>query len=306
MSQLITSAYDGVEVTVDEMMSDPLFIPQRIVDNLDGAFMEDLFFRQAESNKGTVAFREAAGEYLADDAEEIAEYGEIPVSTPEYGELKAAFGIKTGEAIRVSWEQRNENKVDVVNRSITALQKTMIRHGVNAVIGVFTSASVPELQASAPWTGGTPDKDVLDGIEAVQGAHEEGDETRVFDYDPNTILLHPQSLTKLLRNEQVQKYYIGNMANENPVFKGLTTTQLFGQLQVATSRLISKDAAYIFEKGAAGFKSDTMPLTATPMYSEGGESQIGGPNMSWRSDLVRKRAIAVDNPKSVLKITGIS
>ncbi|MGN0095047.1 MAG: hypothetical protein ACI38U_03185 [Corynebacterium sp.] len=306
MSQLITSAYDGVEITVDEMMADPTFIPQRIVDNLDGAFMEDLFFRQAESNKGTVAFREAAGEYLADDAEEIAEYGEIPVSTPEYGELKAAFGIKSGEAIRVSWEQRNENKVDVVNKSISTLQKTMIRHGVNAVIGVFTSASVPELQASAPWTGGTPDKDVLDGIELVQGAHEEGDETRVFDYDPDTILLHPQSLTKLLRNEQVQKYYIGNMANENPVFKGLTTTQLFGQLQVATSRLISKDAAYIFEKGAAGFKSDTMPLTATPMYSEGGESQIGGPTMSWRSDLVRKRAIAVDNPKSVLKITGIS
>lgn len=306
MSQLITSAYDGVEITVDEMMADPTFIPQRIVDNLDGAFMEDLFFRQAESNKGTVAFREAAGEYLADDAEEIAEYGEIPVSTPEYGELKAAFGIKSGEAIRVSYEQRNENKVDVVNKSISTLQKTMIRHGVNAVIGVFTSASVPELQASAPWTGGTPDKDVLDGIEAVQGAHEEGDETRVFDYDPDTILLHPQSLTKLLRNEQVQKYYIGNMANENPVFKGLTTTQLFGQLQVATSRLISKDAAYIFEKGAAGFKSDTMPLTATPMYSEGGESQIGGPTMSWRSDLVRKRAIAVDNPKSVLKITGIS
>lgn len=306
MSQLITSAYDGVEITVDEMMADPTFIPQRIVDNLDGAFMEDLFFRQAESNKGTVAFREAAGEYLADDAEEIAEYGEIPVSTPEYGELKAAFGIKTGEAIRVSWEQRNENKVDVVNKSITALQKTMIRHGINAVTGVFESAGVPELQASAPWTGGAPDKDVLDAIELVQGAHEDGDETRVFDYDPNTILLHPQSLTKLLRNEQVQKYYIGNMANENPVFKGLTTTQLFGQLQVATSRLIAKDAAYVFEAGAAGFKSDTMPLTATPMYSEGGESQIGGPTMSWRSDLVRKRAIAVDNPKSVLKITGIA
>ncbi|MGO1319939.1 MAG: phage major capsid protein [Galactobacter sp.] len=306
MSQLITSAYDGVEITVDEMMADPVFIPQRIVDNLDGAFMEDLFFRQAESNKGTVAFREAAGEYLADDAEEIAEYGEIPVSTPEYGELTAAFGIKTGEAIRVSWEQRNENKVDVVNKSITALQKTMIRHGIKAVTGVFESAGVPELQASAAWTGGAPDKDVLDAIELVQGAHEDGDETRVFDYDPNTILLHPQSLTKLLRNEQVQKYYIGNMANENPVFKGLTTTQLFGQLQVATSRLIAKDAAYVFEAGAAGFKSDTMPLTATPMYSEGGESQIGGPTMSWRSDLVRKRAIAVDNPKSVLKITGIA
>lgn len=305
MGELITSAYDGPDITVDEMMADPTYIPQRVVDNLENSFVEDLFFRQAESNNGTVAFREAAGEYLADDAEEIAEYGEIPVSVPELGPLKAAFGIKTGEAIRVSYEQRNENKIDIVSKNVAALEKTVIRHGINAVFGVFTSADVPEMQVSGPWVGGEPDKDLLDAIELVQGAHEEGDETRVFDYDPNTILLHPQTLTKLIRNEQMQKYYIGNCANENPIFRGLQDVELFGRLQVATSRLMPTTTAYVFEAQAAGFKSDTIPLSATPMYSEGGDSPLGGPTMSWRSDLVRKRAIAVDNPKSVLKITGI-
>lgn len=306
MSNLITSAYDGPQITVDEMMADPTFIPQRVVEDLENAFVEDLFFRQAESNKGVVAFREAAANLLADDAEEIAEFGEIPVSAPEVGPLRAAYGIKTGEAIRVSWEQRNENKIDAVARSIEALEKTVVRHGINAVFGVFTSAQVPELQASAPWTGGAPDKDVLDAIEAVQGAHVDGEPNKVFDYDPDTILLHPQALTKLLRNEAIQKYYIGNVANENPLFRGLRDIELFGQLQVATSRLMPTDAAYVFERQAAGFKSDTMPLTMTEMYSEGGDSRLGGPTMSWRSDLVRKRAIAVDNPKSVLKITGIA
>lgn len=61
----------------------------------------------------------------------------------------------------------------------------------------------------------------------------------------------------------------------------------------------------MFEQGAAGFKSDTMPLQATQLYCEGGDSTIGGPTMSWRSDLVRKRAIAVDNPKSVVRIKGL-
>lgn len=305
MGELITSAYEGPEITVDELMSDPTYIPARIVEDLENAFVEDLFFRQAESNQGVVAFREAAASYLGDDAEEIAEYGEIPVSAPELGPLKAAFGIKTGEAIRISWEQRNENKVDAVTRAIDALERTVVRHGINAVFGAFNSANVPELQASAPWTGGEPDKDILDAIEAVQGAHEDGDESRVFDYDPNTLLVHPQSLTKLLRNEMVQKYYIGNVANENPIFRGLRDIQLFGTLQVATSRLMPTDEAYVFESQAAGFKSDTMPLTATPIYSEGGDSQIGGPTMSWRSDLVRKRAIAVDNPKSVIRIKGL-
>jgi hypothetical protein len=305
MGELITGAYDGPEITVDELMADPTYIPQRIIEDLENAFVEDLFFRQAESNQGVVAFREAAANYLGDDAEEIAEFGEIPVSAPELGALKAAFGIKTGEAIRISWEQRNENKIDAVTRSIDGLERTVVRNGINAVFGVFTAANVPELQASAPWVGGEPDKDVLDAIEMVQGAHEDGDETRVFDYDPNTILVHPQALTKLLRNETVQKYYIGNVANENPIFRGLRDIQLFGTLQVATSRLMPKDQAYVFEAQAAGFKSDTMPLTATPLYSEGGDSQIGGPTMSWRSDLVRKRAIAVDNPKSVVRIKGL-
>lgn len=315
MSELITSAYDGPKLTVSEMMEDPTFIPQRVVDGLQGQFLEDLFFRQAEANKGVVAFREAAAPYLADDAEEIAEFGEIPVSAPELGPLRAAYGIKSGEAIRISYEMRNENKVDQVNRHIQALEKTVIRHGINAVFGVFEAAKVPELQASAPWTGGDPAKDAFDAVELVQSAHEGDDLNRQFDYEPNTILLHPTSYTKLIRNEQMQKYYIGAAALDNPIFLnqngdsifgGLRDTELFGTLRVATSRLIEPGNAYVFEAQGVGFKSDTMPLTATPLYSEGGQSELGGPTMSWRSDLVRKRAIAVDNPKAVVKVTGIA
>ena len=90
------------------------------------------------------------------------------------------------------------------------------------------------------------------------------------------------------------------------IFGGLRNTELFGTLRVATSRLIVPGTAYVFEAQGVGFKSDTMPLTATPLYSEGGQSELGGPTMSWRSDLVRKRAIAVDNPKAVVKLTGIA
>lgn len=315
MGELITSAYDGPKLTVSEMLEDPTFIPQRVVDGMQGQFLEDLFFRQAENNKGVVAFREAAGQYLADDAEEIAEFGEIPVSAPELGPLRAAYGIKSGEAIRISYEMKNENKVDQVNRHIQALEKTMIRHGIQATLGVFKSAKVQELQVSSQWTGGDPVKDVFDAVELVQSAHEDDDLNRQFDYEPNTILLHPASYTKLVRNEQMQKYYIGNAALDNPIFLdqngdsifgGLRNTELFGTLRVATSRLIEQGTAYVFEAQGVGFKSDTMPLTATPMYSEGGDSQLGGPTMSWRSDLVRKRAIAVDNPKAIVKLTGIA
>ena len=315
MAEIITSAFDGPKLTVSQMVEDPTFIPQRVLDGLQHQFLEDLFFRQGEDNKGVVAFREAAGAYLADDAEEIAEFGEIPVSSPELGALKSAYGIKTGEAIRISYEMVHENKIDQVETHIKALQKTVIRTGVRATFAALNAAKVPELQVSAPWTGGEPDKDLLDAIELVQSATYGDNPDRQYEDDPNTILLHPSSYTKLIRNEKMQRYYIGNAAADNPIFKaadgnalfgGLRDIELFGMLRVATSRMIPQGAAYVFEQGAPGFKSDTMPLTATSLYSEGGESSLGGPTMSWRSDVVRKRAIAVDNPRSVVKLTGIA
>lgn len=152
MAELITSAYDGPKITVDELMADPTYIPQRIIEDLDNSFVEDLFFRDGGSNQGVVAFRGTAN-YLADDAEEIAEFGEIPVSAPELGPLKAAFGIKTGEAIRISWEQRNENKVDAVTRAMDALERTVLRHGINAVFG---SSSPPRCRSFRLLPRGLP------------------------------------------------------------------------------------------------------------------------------------------------------
>ena len=161
-----------------------------------------------------------------------------------------------------------------------ALERTVLRHGINAAFGAFTAATVPELEASAAWTAGDPVKDLFDAIEIVQGAHEEVDESRVFDDDPNTLLVHPQALTKIIRNEQIQKLYIGDVAHDNPIYKGLTGYQLFGTLNVATSRLfMPKDEAYVFEQGAAGFKSMTpCPSTATSLYVEGGDSPIWWPH----------------------------
>ena len=310
---VITSAYDELAPapTLDEMMKDPTLIPSRIKQQIENLDHEGLFFRQGPPNQGVVAFQEAQAEDYGDDnIEEIAEFGEIPVDSPDIDEeaRRVAYSIKTGRGFRVSWEQRNENRIDAVNRSMQDLVRKVRLHSVNTIRTAFTRANVPELQADTPWAeGGNVIQDIIDAINTVQGATDDTDPNLRFDYDPDTILMHPLTMTQMLLSEQIQKFYIGNMASENPVFKGLTTTQIAGQLQVAKSKLILPGEVYVFERGTTGFISEQLPLTVTDLLPEaGGDPTIGGRTMSWRSDIVRKRAIAIDNPKAIVKLTGVA
>ncbi|MBH0121554.1 hypothetical protein I0Q12_19385 [Rhodococcus sp. CX] len=304
----ITSAYDGATLTVDSMLKDPTWIPQRVINNLDGAFVEAALFRNGGTNEsGVVAFREAADPFLDEDAEEVAEFAEIPVSTVGDGKIRSVIGQKTAKSIRVSYEMRHENKVDRVNQQVEALQRTMIRSGVNAALAAFTAANTPSAPAAAAWTGssGDPVKDIFDAIEEIESAGFGGDELKNFGYSPNAILAHPRAITTLLRNDKIQSKYIGDLASENPLYKGVLPQTICG-LQVFRSRWMDPTKVIILETGVAGFYSDTYPLQMTPFYQEGGESGAGGPTMSWRSDAFRKRILAVDNPGAVFTITGIS
>ena len=309
MGNIITSAYDGDPITVDSLLKDPTWIAERTIQNLDGAFLEDLLFRNAGPNdSGVAAYREAASPFLADDAEVVAEHGEIPVSGLNLGKVRTVIGEKVARGIRVSYEQRKENRIDMVAKQQTALQNTMIRSGVRAALKAFEEAPTLTAAATAAWSGGggDPVKDVLDAVEEIATAQpDDANQDDYFGYVPDTLVLHPAALTALLRNEQVQKFYIGDVAGENPIYRGVQPKTVFG-LTVATSRFMDPTKAVVLEAGTAGFRSDTIPLQMTPMYQEGGESGLGGPTMTWRSDAVRKRILAVDEPKAVLTITGVT
>lgn len=308
MAHIITSAFGGQDITVDSLMADPAFIPEQVIEQLTGQFIEEVIFRNGGTNDGVVAFRETVSAFLSDDAEEVAEFGEIPVASPQLGDLKAAYGIKTALGVRVSREMKRENKIDQLNLNATQLMNTMVRGGVRATVGVFKAADVTEREAGEPWgtADATPAHDVLDAIEDIQSAApDNADDDETFGYEPDLIVAHPLAITKLTRDPQIQKLYIGDIASENPLYKGMYPKTICG-LEVATSRFLGANDFYVLQRGVGGFISDTDPLSATPFYEEGGASGAGGPNQSWRSDVWRKRAIAVDNPKAIVKITAIA
>lgn len=306
MANTVSSIHDGDRIAVSDIIGQPTWIAERVIENLDGSMITDAVFRDGGESSLAVAYREAAAPFLDEAAEDVAEFAEIPVADLSKGKLKTLVGKKVAKGVRVSYEMRKFNQIDLVNKQIAALQNTMVRSDVRSVYQTFANANVAAVPASAAWTGtsGDPVGDVFDAIEAIQAAHAEDDEDAHFGYNPDIMVAHPTAITALLRNEAVQKLYIGSAATENPLYKGTRPQTLFG-LQVLESRWADPTKVIIAEAGAVGFRTDAMPLEMTALYAEGGNEQHGGPHMSYRADAWRARLVAADGPKAAHVITGI-
>lgn len=307
MTEIINSGFDLLDgLTVDEALSDPHFIPELLLEELNGEEIQKVFFRDIPVNSDVVGFRESLPQYLDEDVQRVAEYGEIPVGDPVGGELMTTAIEKLGVGIRVSWEQRKDNNMDAVIRELRACKNTIIRSQVRDAIAAFDEAGLEELAVATAWNqqGSDPASDFLDAMELVMGA--ETEDGRYYEYTPNVLMINPVTLNLLKRNEQVQKLYIGNMASENPLFKGISAEPLiFGDVQVVKSHFVPKGTAYLGQEQTPGFMAQREAPQVTDFYAERGESRLGGSNMSYRSDYAHRRAFAIDAPKSVVKLTGM-
>lgn len=301
----ITGAFSGETLTVDAMVKDPTYIQERILEDLDGAFLEEALFRDAGTNDGIVAYSEAVAPFLNDDAEVVAEYAEIPLSNMDSGKVKSLIGHKTALGVSVSLEQRRHNKLDPVVRQVNGLKNTMVRTSVRASLAAFANAEIPTLNVGTKWEEPTanPLGDIRAAKRMISQAKPETDDQALFGYKPDTLVIAESTLEAALEHDATQKFFIGNMAVENPVFKGITPGVL-SQLRIVTSSWLEEDEIYVMEAQTAGFYSDSIPLTVSELYSPHGDNGFGGATQSWRVDAFRTRIIAVDNPKAVVKIEG--
>lgn len=303
----ISNAYEGTGViTVDDRLKDPTYLPERILENLDGTDLVPAIFRDGGPNNGVVVFSEAESPYFVDEPEIVAEYAEIPTTDDEGAKKHAALGIKTAIGFDISWEARQFNRVEPVNKGITKLQNTFVRANARAVLAAFGAAEIPELAVATDWEadGADPMRDIRSAKRMVANASLDGNPDARFGYRPDTLLVNEATLDAALFHESVQRFFRGDIASENPIYKGITP-QMVGGLRVVISSWIPEGEAYVLQGGTVGFYSDAQPLTITPVYAPYGENTFGGKNQAWRVDAFQHRAIAVDNPKAAVKLVGI-
>ncbi|AMS03085.1 major head protein [Gordonia phage Obliviate] len=307
MANTLVSVSDGPSLTVSDLVKNPLWVPTKLKELMENQFISEALLRNGGKNDaGVVAFREGDPTFLDDDVQDVAEFGEIPVSAGRLGLPRAAYATKKALGVRISKEMIDENKIDAVNKQITGLRNTFVRANDRGAKALFSSPAVPTMPVSEPWDDplGKPRTDLANAIEEISTATpDEATEDEYYGFEPDTIVLHPGLLATLMDNEQILKVYQGNVANESIAYTGAIPGLLMG-LNVIKSRTFPVDKALILERGTVGFYSDTRPLQFTTLYPEGGGPN-GGPRETWRSDASHKRAIGLDQPKAALWLTGL-
>ncbi len=293
----------GRKITVDDIRRNPLFLPARILELLDGQFIDDVLLRY-EGDASTIAFEEGSSLFLDDEVQEMLEFEEIPVAGYQRGLPRVAIATKKGLGVRISEDMKRENNVAAVNRQVTALVNTMIRARFLAMRQLVMNPAIPTIAASAAWdtASGKPRRDLAAAAEVVASA---GDDTvdTTENYEADTTVM-PGGITPiLLDNDDFLKVYGGNLASENIAYTGKLPGDVMGMLGLK-ARFWPTDRVLVCQRKTIGFYTDPRPLEVTPLYPEG-NGPNGGPTESYRVDATMKRGMGIDQPLAACWITGV-
>lgn len=306
MTTPVVSVNDGPRITVNDLIGSPLMVPTKIKELMENQFISEALFRNAGANaNGLVMYHEGHPSFLESDVTDVAEGAEIPIATSERGVPIVARATKRGLGVRVSLEMVRENNVGEVQRQITQLRNTFVR--ADDRVARTLLGTVDDLPVGDAWdtVDGNPRLDLATAIRQVTEAKptNAGSDDEWYGFMPDTIVLNPGLLPTLLDNEKFLKVYQGNIADQSIAYTGAFPARIFG-LSVIQSMAWPVDEATVLQRGVVGFYSDTWPLEITGLYPEG-NGPLGGPTQSYRCDATHKRAIALDQPKAAVRLTGL-
>lgn len=299
----VVSVQDGPQITVSDIIKDPVVVPRRILDITAQRFIADQLLRKGPAAvSGVVKFYQSNPLFSATKSEVIGEFGQFPVGYNELGQLLLTTTAKRGLGVRISLEMVNRNDIDAVNLQINQVSNTMVRDWDSVFMAgclAACAASGHTVAAGHAWTSATanPRKDISAAKLAIVASTLPGTATNYMGFQPDTLVLNVTDVTALESNGEVWAPWVGNVASQSPAVTGKLPYQLFG-LDVWQTYHIPQGTALVAERNTIGFISDERALQATPLrFLEDTEE--------YRSNAVRQSAIGIDQPLAMCTISGI-
>lgn len=309
MADIHTSAYDALSLlSVDEIIEAPELFEAAIKELIEGEQAYKLIFNTFNTTESVVKYKEEVAPELDDGLQIVPEFSEIPVTDPYDDREEKFISIEPhAVGIRVSQQQRKANKSNEVQREVMARARTIRKGNGLAALAALKAADIEEYRVETPWDVSSADvrEDIGLVTDLIMGATDKNGNQ--FGYEPDVFWANPVTINRAKRNETVRKDFIGDMASQNPLFKKIGQNPLIGgYLQVVPDSSIPVGEAYIGVEGAGGYEAQNGAPTTTAFYEEGGQSGLGGPTMSWRSDYVHFRGLYLPGTKSIIKLTNLA
>lgn len=305
MANSIVSVQDGPRLTVSQMVKQPTVIPARIMQDIEKEFIVGALLRTLpKTNSGVYAFTEGDPLFAEGDAEIVEEFGEIPVIAGKVGRRRVAFTVKRALAHMVSQEMIDRNDVDRVNKQIKQIRNTFIRTWERSFLTALVShPDVPTINASAMWDDPASSlrTDIAEGMEVVADSTNDLQEENYFGFEANTLVIGKKTKTSLITSDDFNKVYRNSdLQRIAPEYTGTLPGDFWG-LKIMVSREMDRVApgrALLLEAKTVGGIGDERPMSATPLYPD-------RPRETWRSDVVRRSAVVIDQPKAATWINGV-
>jgi hypothetical protein len=298
------SSLDGPRVTVDALLKDPLVIPALILDMTENEFIVDAVLRQGGlATSGAVRYSESTPLYADDTPEIRAEFAEVPVVPTSVGTPRVVFTHERAMAIMVSDEMRRRQAIDPVTRQLTQVKNTMV-YSWNAAFysAVVANAGIQVLAVSNPWasSNATIRADIANAVYLVENASIASPISGLSSYlgfEADTMIINHATANTLLQSSSFAAPYIGDIASESLQYTGVLPNKIFN-LDVIKSRQVPIGNAIVMQRNRCGFIADELPMQASPLYRD-------EPRKTQRSDVQRASAIGLDQPLSIVLLSGV-
>lgn len=290
----------GNALTIDLWLNSPARV-QRSLERLTALrFLADRVFDTGpQATGGAVVYDQVvANDLFTDrDVEEIAPLGEVPLLTESAPTPKVAKTAAWGGAFEISVQQIRRNRIDIVRREFAKLANTVLRKvdaKALAEMDAAVTAGVSNTFGGASWSaGGTTDATLLGNIIDARGLIDNPDNG----YMASILLLNPAQRDSIAKRPELLKLLTGIAGATIRQGIDITVGEIDG-LSIFVSNRVTAGTAWIAQAGAIGGISDEAPLqTETiPLPKQRGV----------RIQAVREFAAYVDQPKAMVKLTGIS
>lgn len=285
----------GTKITVEQYLRDVPRLTKVITELANERFITGRLFAPGPAALGgAVIFDQVAASelYAARDIQAIEPGSEFPIVTTTESAPLVARTVKWGGAGIITYEDRDRDRRDVLNRTLTRIRNTIVRK-VDAVgVAALQLAPIGQQLASGSWgiSSAAIMKDVATGITGVDRLD--------MGYGITSALISPLTHLNITTNDKL----LSQLPREssNPITSTLASRQLRGVLGLTwyVSNRVSDDEVFLFDGQNAGSISDEKP-----MYSR----VVDQPAQERLLVMAARLTVPfVTDPKSVVRLRGVA